>query len=86
MRSRALAAAGALLLGGCSAFGIRAGTEQPGHTVVERLGRGVEVRRYGPRLAAETTVAGKGEAFGARRSCSWRATSSARTGRGGRWR
>jgi hypothetical protein len=35
--------------------GIRAGTEEPGHTS-ERLTDRVELRRYGPRIAAETTV------------------------------
>ncbi len=58
---------GGLLLGACSAFGIRSGTEEPRHTVAERLGD-VEIRRYAPRLAAETTVAGgayaaRGEGF-----------------------
>ena len=37
--------------------GIRSGTEEPAYEVVDRLGPDVEVRRYGPRLAAETTVA-----------------------------
>ena len=37
--------------------GIRAGTEEPRFTVVERVGA-VEIRHYGPRLAAETTVSG----------------------------
>ena len=38
-------------------FGIRI-YEEPRHAVVARLGGGVEVRRYAPRLAAETEVAG----------------------------
>jgi hypothetical protein len=38
-------------------FGIRSGTEEPRFTVVERVGA-VEIRHYGPRLAAETTVPG----------------------------
>lgn len=54
---------GGLLLGACSAFGIRGGTEEPRHSVVERLGD-VEIRRYAPRLAAETTV--PGDAYAAR--------------------
>lgn len=54
---------GSLLLGACSAFGIRSGTEEPRYTTVERLGS-VEVRRYAPRLAAETTV--PGDAYNAR--------------------
>ena len=54
---------GSLLLSACSAFGIRSGTEEPRHTTVERLGN-VEIRRYAPRLAAETTV--PGDAYAAR--------------------
>ena len=58
---------GSLLLGACSAFGIRSGTEEPRHSTVERLGD-VEIRRYAPRLAAETVVPGdayhaRGEGF-----------------------
>ena len=48
---------GSLLLGACSVFGIRSGTEEPPHTAVARVGE-VEIRRYGPRLAAETVVSG----------------------------
>lgn len=36
--------------------GIRIGTEEPKHSS-ERLADGVELRHYGPRIAAETTVA-----------------------------
>ena len=54
---------GSLLLSACSAFGIRSGTEEPRHSVVERLDN-VEIRRYAPRLAAETVV--PGDAFNAR--------------------
>jgi hypothetical protein len=39
-----------------SIVGIRVGTEEPKHTS-EKLINGVELRRYGPRIAAETTVA-----------------------------
>lgn len=39
-----------------SIFGIRAGTEEP-HYVSTRLTDRVDVRTYGPRIAAETTVA-----------------------------
>lgn len=47
-------------LGACTALGVRSGTEEPPHAVVDRLADGrVEVRRYGDRLAAETTVAGE---------------------------
>ncbi|WP_201728022.1 heme-binding protein [Acidocella sp. C78] len=38
-------------------FGIRSGTPQPGYTVTGRVGA-VQIRNYGPRLAAETTVEG----------------------------
>ena len=46
---------------GGSIVGIRAGTEQPNYTV-EREIDGVEIRRYGPRIAAETSVASDEEA------------------------
>ncbi len=55
--SNIVAYASSLLLGGCTVFGIRSGTPQPAYTVVGRIGV-VELRQYGPRLAAETTVAG----------------------------
>lgn len=63
-------ALGSLVLAGCSVFGVRSGTEQPGYEVVERLGETVELRRYGERLAAEVIVAsdpdgeGRNAAFG----------------------
>ncbi len=58
---------GSLLLSACSVFGVRSGTEEPRYSVAERLGD-VEIRRYAPRLAAETTVSGdataaRGEGF-----------------------
>lgn len=37
--------------------GVRAGTEQPRYTVVEQVGT-VEIRHYGPRIAAEARVTG----------------------------
>ena len=40
---------------GGSIVGVRNGTEEPPFTV-ERTVRGVEIRRYGPRIAAETTI------------------------------
>lgn len=50
------------ILGGIgNVVGIRAGAEEPRYTVVERVD-GVEIRRYGPRLAAEAEVAGPQEA------------------------
>ncbi len=45
-----------LLLTGCSVVGIRSDTEQPNYVVVEQLDDDVEVRRYGPRVYAETVV------------------------------
>ena len=45
-----------MLLAGCSVFGIRSGYEQPRYEVVGHAGDDVEIRRYGPRLAAATTV------------------------------
>lgn len=55
-----------LVLGACSALGIRSGTEQPDYTAVETIAAGtgdeIEIRRYGPRLAAEVTVPGDEEA------------------------
>lgn len=56
MRKGMAAIIGSLLLAGCSVFGVRSGTEQPEYRIVERLSEDVEVRRYGPRVAAETTV------------------------------
>lgn len=46
---------GSLSLGACSVVGVRGGTEEPPYSLVQRLGH-VEIRRYEPRLAAETTV------------------------------
>lgn len=43
-----------------SIAGIRVGTEEP-HFIRRPLTDGVEIRRYGPRIAAETTVAGDEE-------------------------
>ena len=53
-----------VLLAACSVIGVRAGTEEPKYDVVARQGTGaseVEIRRYAPRLAAETTVAAASE-------------------------
>lgn len=46
---------------GGSVVGLRHGTEEPRHSV-EPLIRGVEIRRYGSRIAAETIVAANEEA------------------------
>lgn len=60
MRGVMVAIISGLLSAGCSVFGIR--TEQmPSYTVERTLGPAsdqIELRRYGPRLAAETTVSG----------------------------
>jgi len=50
-----------VLLTGCTVFGIRSGSEQPSYEVVAELGEAVEVRRYGPRLAAEVEVEAEDE-------------------------
>ena len=52
-----------VLLAGCSVVGIRSGTEEPRFEVVARVGE-VEIRQYGPRIAAEATV--QGEEYAAR--------------------
>ncbi len=39
-----------------STFGINTGTEQPKYEVIERIGDSVEIRRYAPRVAAETSI------------------------------
>lgn len=39
-----------------STFGINTGTEQPKYEVIERIGNSVEIRRYAPRIAAESTI------------------------------
>ncbi|WP_242453722.1 heme-binding protein [Mycolicibacterium sp. P9-64] len=49
-----------LVKGGGSIVGIRNGTEEPRYTVEEQVG-GIEIRRYGPRIAAQTTVSGRAE-------------------------
>ena len=57
MKPKLIPLLSALLLAGCSVVGVRSGTEEPPYTVTERLGA-LEIRTYGPRLAAETTVGG----------------------------
>lgn len=54
--SRPLASAlSMLLLAGCSVVGVRDGTEEPKYRVLDRVGE-VEIREYGPRIAAETSI------------------------------
>ncbi|MGR6584802.1 SOUL family heme-binding protein (plasmid) [Rhodococcus qingshengii] len=43
-----------------SLVGVRAGTEEPRYDVVGKI-QGLEIRRYGPRIAGETTVPGDEE-------------------------
>lgn len=50
-----------IALAACSAIGIRDGTEEPSFTVMQRIGA-VEIRAYGPRVAAETMVEADEEA------------------------
>lgn len=57
---RLLSVLSSLLLGACSVIGVRDGTEEPRFEVIDRVGT-VEIRRYGPRLAAETLVASASE-------------------------
>ena len=54
----------AVVLAGCTVFGIRSGTEQLPYEVVERLTDGIEVRRYGSRLAAEAAIDADGDEEG----------------------
>jgi hypothetical protein len=56
MLDRLATIASTLLLSACSVVGVRSGTEEPRF---DALGTeaGIEIRRYAPRLAAETTVA-----------------------------
>ncbi len=49
--------ASGIALGACSVVGIRSGTEEPHYSVIAQLGN-IEIRQYGPRIAAETTVDG----------------------------
>ncbi len=46
-----------MALAGCSVVGIRSGTETPAYKVIAHVGP-VEIRQYGPRLAASTMVPG----------------------------
>ncbi|MEM1383275.1 MAG: heme-binding protein [Pseudomonadota bacterium] len=66
----AVVAVAGLLAAACSVVGVRSGTEEPPFTVVEQIAPGIEIRRYAPRLAAETDLgeadsnAARSKAFG----------------------
>ncbi|WP_343598839.1 heme-binding protein [Mycobacterium sp.] len=60
MLSSVVSAIGQVVEAGGSVVGYRGGTEEP-HYVVEHELDGVEIRRYGPRVAAQTTVSGTSE-------------------------
>lgn len=47
-----------LMLAGCTVLGIR-NTAEPPFTTVDRLADAIEIRRYGPRAAAEVRLTGK---------------------------
>ena len=55
MLPRLCAAASVLWLGACSVVGVRSGTEEPAFEILGTEA-GLEIRRYGARLAAETRV------------------------------
>ena len=55
MLSRLTALASGLAVAGCAVFGDRSGTAEPAFTVLARQDA-VEIRQYGPRIAAETVV------------------------------
>lgn len=62
MVARITSLVAAALTSGCSVFGFHGDLEQPSYEVVGQVGGHVEVRRYGPRLVAETTVEADDEA------------------------
>jgi len=57
MSRRVAALLSSLALAGCSVIGVREGTEEPRFSVAGRVGE-IEIRQYGPRIAAETTLEG----------------------------
>jgi hypothetical protein len=61
MAARIAALVSGLAVAACSVVGVRDGTEEPRYTV-EQVTHGLEIRRYGPRIAAETTIAADEEA------------------------
>ncbi len=61
MFARIAALAAGLAVAACSVVGDRRGTEEPPFDVVDRAGA-VEIRRYAPRIAAETDIEADAEA------------------------
>ena len=55
MLNKIVGALGQVAEAGGSIVGIRSGTEEPSFTVERRIGN-VEIRRYGARVAAQTTI------------------------------
>lgn len=55
MAVRVVALVSGLMVAGCSVVGVRSGTEEPKYQVLDRVGS-VEIRQYGPRIAAETVI------------------------------
>lgn len=67
MAGRMVALISGLMVAGCSVVGVRSGTEEPKYHVIDRVGS-VEIRQYGPRIAAETVIeadedSARGEGF-----------------------
>ncbi len=56
-KTLAMSLLSSVALSACSVVGIRSGTEEARYTVLQAQGP-LEIRQYGPRLAAETEVAG----------------------------
>jgi hypothetical protein len=61
MLARLATLASGLAVAGCAVFGDRSGTAEPAFIVLARH-EPIEIRQYGPRLAAETTVEADEEA------------------------
>jgi hypothetical protein len=55
---------GSLVLGGCSVFGDRSGTEQASYEVQKQIANDLEIRRYPSLLVAETTMVAPSESSG----------------------